>query len=49
MSSPLSKEKETFNFKFKFMKNYHFKGTKKLRPKYEINKNQISTCKWMKK
>ena len=32
MSSPLSKEKETFNFKFKFMKNYHFKGTKKLRP-----------------
>ena len=27
------------------MKNYHFKGTKKLRPKYEINKNQISTCK----
>ena len=31
MSSPLSKEKETFNFKFKFMKNYHFKGTL---PKY---------------
>ena len=27
------------------LKNYHFKGTKKLRPKYEINKNQISTCK----